>query len=143
MSGFELDPRLLADTHYVLDAALSRLLLMDDARWPWLILVPRIAGLREVIDLDSAQRMQLMGELDACGAWLRSQPRVHKLNIAALGNVVPQLHIHVLGRWPGDPAWPAPVWGAPGRLNYGQHALRALLEQLRGAAELQRLHAAA
>lgn len=142
MSEFQLDPRLLADTHFVLDGALSRVLLMDDARWPWLILVPRIAGLRELLDLDSAQRAVLMDEIDACGSWLQRQPSVHKLNIAALGNVVAQLHVHVLGRWPGDPAWPAPVWGAPGRVHYGETELLALLERLRCRDGVGRLHAA-
>lgn len=142
MSEFQLDPRLLADTHFVLDSGLSRVLLMDDARWPWLILVPRVADRRELLELDGAQRALLMDEIDACGRWLQRQPSVHKLNIAALGNVVAQLHVHVLGRWPGDPAWPAPVWGAPGRVSYGPSELSAQLARLRAHDGLWQLHAA-
>ena len=133
MSDFVLDPRLQTDAHWVLDAPLSRLLLMNDARWPWLILVPRRAGLRELLELDARERTQCLAELDACAAWLRTQPQFHKLNIGALGNVVAQLHIHVIGRWPGDPAWPAPVWGVPGRVGYTEQALPALLDSVRTA----------
>lgn len=114
-AAFGLDPRLQADTHVVTEGALCRVLRMDEARWPWLILVPRRHGLRELIELDADERAAWWAELDLGCAWVRAQPGVHKLNVAALGNVVAQLHVHVVGRWPGDPAWPAPVWGVAGR----------------------------
>lgn len=117
-SAFAVDQRLLDDTHHLTDLPLSRLLLMDDARWPWLVLVPRRAGLTELVELDSADRLQLLAEIDLLVPWVRRQPAVQKLNIAALGNVVPQLHVHLIGRHPGDAAWPRPVWGTPGRRNW-------------------------
>jgi diadenosine tetraphosphate (Ap4A) HIT family hydrolase len=131
VNPFALDSRLQADTHWVLDAPLSRVLLMDDARWPWLILVPRRNGLRELLELDANERDQWFAELDACGSWLRQQPQVQKLNIGALGNVVAQLHVHVMGRWAADPAWPAPVWGMPGRMPYAADLLHNQLASLR------------
>lgn len=131
MSRFELEPTLESDTHLVLDAPLCRILLMNDARWPWLILVPRRAGLRELLELDQHERGQWFAELDCCAAWLQGHAYVQKLNIGALGNVVPQLHIHVLGRWNGDAAWPAPVWGVPGRLSYTDDVLERTLGSLR------------
>lgn len=131
MSAFELASRLQADTHFVLDAPLSRVLLMDDARWPWLILVPRRAGLRELLELDAGERRQWFAELDCLGNWLQRLAYVQKLNVGALGNVVPQLHIHLIGRWQGDAAWPAPVWGLSGRLAYTQPVLDRTLASLR------------
>jgi diadenosine tetraphosphate (Ap4A) HIT family hydrolase len=111
MSDFELHPRLTADTHLVADWPLCRVLLMDDARYPWLVLVPRRAGLTEIADLHPEDRAALMDEMVRAGEAVRTLLPGAKLNIGALGNVVPQLHVHVIGRNPGDPAWPGPVWG--------------------------------
>ena len=108
---FELDPRLAADTLPLGDLPLCRVLLMNDARYAWLILVPRLAGCTELDQLERPQRAQLMDEIAMASAVLRADPDVHKLNVGALGNVVRQLHVHVLARHPGDPAWPDPVWG--------------------------------
>ena len=108
---FRLHPRLEADTAFVADWPLCRVLLMNDARYPWLILVPRRADSVEITDLGSDDRGLLMAEMARAGVVVRGFHGVAKLNIGALGNLVPQLHIHVVGRQAGDPAWPGPVWG--------------------------------
>ena len=115
MTGFSLHPRLAADTHHVGDLPLCSVLLMDDARYPWLILVPRRPDLREIIDLPAAERAILIEEIAVASRVLRDVSGAEKLNIGAIGNVVPQLHIHVVARSVADPEWPAPVWerGAP------------------------------
>ncbi len=109
--AFVLDPRLAADTHLLTQWPLSELRLMDDAHYPWLILVPRVADAREVLDLDAASRQQLHAETDAAARLLQQALAPDKLNIAALGNVVAQLHVHVIARYRDDAAWPRPVWG--------------------------------
>ena len=102
--SFTLDPRLAADTFEVGELSLSRLLLMNDARFIWLILVPRVDNLSEIIDLDATDRARLMEEISACSTWLRARPGVDKINVGALGNIVRQLHIHIVGRAVGDAA---------------------------------------
>jgi len=109
--SFVLHPRLEADTAFIADWPLCRLLLMNDARYPWLILVPRRPGVVEMMDLVTDDRALLLNEMMRAGEIIRGLPQVTKLNIGALGNVVPQLHVHIVGRHPGDPAWPGPVWG--------------------------------
>ena len=108
---YALDARLADDTHPLTSLALCEVRLMDDANYPWLVLVPRIAEARELIDLDADQRRQLTDEIDIAARAIRDVFRPFKLNVAALGNLVPQLHVHVIGRNQDDPAWPAPVWG--------------------------------
>ena len=130
---FALDPRLEADTHLIGELPLSRLLLMDDARFPWMILVPRIAGARELIDLDAADRAALTSEITILGRIVEAQLRPDKLNIAALGNVVAQLHIHMIARFQSDAVWPLPVWGHGERVRYAADALAARIDQLRAA----------
>lgn len=120
---FTLDPRLAADSVLIADGPLSQLRLMDDARFPWLVLVPRVPGATEWIDLDGASQRLLLAEINIAGALLREHfAPVDKLNIGALGNVVRQLHVHVVGRRVGDAAWPGPVWGAGTRRPYGGEA---------------------
>ena len=111
-SPFYLHPQLTADTVPVGDLKLSRVLLAKDANFPWLILVPRRAGITEMIDLAENDRLQLMTETDTAARVLKSITECEKLNVAALGNVVAQLHVHVIGRRHSDKAWPKPVWGA-------------------------------
>lgn len=130
---FALDPRLEADTHAIGDLPLSQLLLMDDARFPWLILVPRIAGARELIDLDEADQRTLLGELNLVGRALETLLRPDKLNVAALGNVVPQLHVHLIARFAGDSAWPQPIWGQGDRVAYTESARLSRIAELRAA----------
>ena len=138
VDGFHLDPRLAADTHPLASLGLCELRLMYDANYPWLVLVPRIAGARELIDLDATQRRQLTDEIDLAARLLRDCFRPDKLNVAALGNLVPQLHVHVVARYEDDPAWPAPVWGRVAARAYTPEALveriNLLVEGLRSAA---------
>ena len=111
MPEFQLDPRLDADTLAVLDLPLSTLRLSTDGNYPWLVLVPRRPGLVEVLDLEPADRARLWDEVERVAQALRALTGADKLNIAALGNVVSQLHVHVIARFHGDAAWPSPVWG--------------------------------
>ena len=111
MASFDLDPQLAADGLFLVDWPLSRVLRMNDRNYPWLILVPRIAGVREIIDLAEPDQQRLMQEIAKASAALKTLRRPHKINVGALGNMVPQLHVHVLGRDPSDAAWPKPVWG--------------------------------
>jgi diadenosine tetraphosphate (Ap4A) HIT family hydrolase len=112
VSGFELDARLGVDSRLLGDGPLSQLRLMDDLRFPWLVLVPRVAQVSELHELDQAQQLQLLAELGQAGRLLRAFAPCEKLNIGALGNIVRQLHVHVVARTPGDAAWPGPVWGS-------------------------------
>lgn len=111
MTDFQLDPRLAADTILLADLPLSRLLMMRDGNYPWLILVPRRAGAVEILDLAAEDRAALWSEIERVAEALRAETAADKLNVAALGNVVAQLHVHVIARFRGDAAWPAPVWG--------------------------------
>ena len=110
-AGFELDPRLAKDAVFVADWPLCRVLLMDDAQFPWLVLVPRRAGLVELLDLDEPDRTRLMHEIQRAMHALRNLVECDKLNVGALGNIVRQLHVHVVARRRDDAAWPGPVWG--------------------------------
>ena len=109
---WSLHPQLARDTIVVGDLALSRLLVVNDANWPWLLLVPRRQGASEIIDLDEVERAQLMTEIARVAHALKEVTACDKLNVAALGNVVPQLHVHVIARRSGDVGWPKPIWGA-------------------------------
>jgi diadenosine tetraphosphate (Ap4A) HIT family hydrolase len=133
MPEFELDPRLAADTHAVADWCVSRVLLMDDARFPWLILVPRVPGARELHGLPEAARAGLLAEVMRAAAALERATGAARMNVAALGNVVPQLHVHVIARREGDAAWPAPVWGVAGREPWGDAKRAELLARFEAA----------
>ena len=128
---FTLHSRLEADTHFATDWPLCRVLVMNDARYPWLVLVPRREGVTEVTQLEPADRTQLMDEIARAGHFLQALPEVAKLNIGALGNKVPQLHVHVVGRHQGDPAWPGPVWGHSPAIPYDADALARMLSLVR------------
>jgi diadenosine tetraphosphate (Ap4A) HIT family hydrolase len=133
MSGFALHPRLAADTLVVGELALSRVLLMNDPRFPWLVLVPRRAGLVEFLQLDAAACSALLAEARRCGMALKELFRPTRLNIGALGNLVPQFHLHVVARFEDDARWPQPVWGAPPSAPYEEAAAAARIKALRGA----------
>jgi diadenosine tetraphosphate (Ap4A) HIT family hydrolase len=107
---FTLHPRLAADTIALGDWPLCRLLLMNDGRFPWLILVPARPDLREIHDLPSAERAILIEEIARASALMQQGFKADKMNVAALGNQVPQLHVHVIARFASDPAWPNPIW---------------------------------
>jgi diadenosine tetraphosphate (Ap4A) HIT family hydrolase len=134
---WSLHPQLAADTVPVGDLALSRVLLANDANFPWLILVPRRPGLTEIIDLEENEQVQLMGEIDAVARALKSVTECEKLNVAALGNQVPQLHVHVIGRRHSDAAWPNPVWGAAPPIVYNPTVRDGLLGALRGGLQIK------
>jgi diadenosine tetraphosphate (Ap4A) HIT family hydrolase len=136
-ASFELDPKLAADTHLVGELELSRVLLMNDARFPWLILVPRRAGMRELIDLPTEEQHVLLHEVGRCAQTLRNMERPEKLNIAALGNIVAQLHVHIIARQLHDVAWPRPVWGVGEAVSYDANALQLRLFSLRAALRTQ------
>jgi len=108
---WSLDPELARGTVVLGDLPLSHVLLADDANYPWLILVPRRLGITEIIDLEENEQIQLLGEIASAARVLKSITECEKLNIAALGNVVAQLHVHVIARSHSDAAWPKPVWG--------------------------------
>jgi diadenosine tetraphosphate (Ap4A) HIT family hydrolase len=130
---FALDERLGADSVPVLDLPLCAVRLMNDARYAWLVLVPRRAGLVEITDLDPAAQATLWRECALATATLRSVAPCDKLNLGALGNIVRQLHLHVIARRVGDAAWPGPVWGAGRAEPYAEAVLAARLDALRQA----------
>ena len=133
MLEFTLHPRLEGDTTVVADWTLSRVLAMNDARYPWLVLVPRRAELTEMHDLPASDRAVLMEEIARASAALKSLTGAAKINVGALGNLVPQLHIHVVARNPGDFAWPGPVWGQGTAQPYEPATLAAFVAELRAA----------
>jgi diadenosine tetraphosphate (Ap4A) HIT family hydrolase len=128
--GWHLHPQLANDTHPVASWPLCEVRLMDDANHPWLILVPRVENATEVTDLDADQQQSLMREIDRAARTL-GVFRPQKLNVAALGNLVPQLHVHVIARYEQDIAWPRPVWGMAAAKPYGPEALVERIRVLR------------
>ena len=131
VSPWTLHPQLEGDTCAVGDLPLSRLLLANDANYPWLLLVPRRPDLSEIIDLDEVEQGQLMTEINRVARGLKDVTQCDKLNIAALGNVVPQLHVHIIARRSSDAAWPRPVWGAVPALDHDQQEVTAFISALR------------
>jgi diadenosine tetraphosphate (Ap4A) HIT family hydrolase len=109
---FNINQQLLKDCHQVLDLPVSRVLLMNNRNFPWVILVPRIEEAVELIDLDDITYDAVTGEIKQVGKIMQEIFQPYKLNIAALGNMVRQLHIHIIARFENDPAWPNPVWGS-------------------------------
>lgn len=131
MSGeFQLHPVLAADTLAIARLAVSELLLMNDARFPWCILVPRYPGLTEWHHLPAAARLPFLDEMDRLSRALLALPGITKINVGALGNRVPQLHVHVVGRHPADAAWPGPVWGSGPAQAYDDAAAHRLCAQI-------------
>jgi diadenosine tetraphosphate (Ap4A) HIT family hydrolase len=133
MSEFVLPPRLEADTVFIADWTLTRVLAMNDARYPWLVLVPRRDTLTEIHDLSAADRAALVEEIAHASAALKSLTGAAKINVGALGNLVPQLHIHIVARNPGDFAWPGPVWGQGAALPYEPAARADFIARLRAS----------
>lgn len=130
-SAWSLHPQLARDTEVLGDLPLSHVLVMNDANYPWVILVPREPGITEVIDLGEAAQAQLMSEVTRVSRALREVTACHKLNIAALGNAVPQLHVHIIARFRADAAWPKPVWGAAPARAYERAVLDRFTQVLR------------
>jgi diadenosine tetraphosphate (Ap4A) HIT family hydrolase len=132
MSAFQLHPDFAADTLPVRQMPLSTALLMNDRRFPWLILVPRLEGARELIDLSPEEQAQLLREVNLAAHALKTLATPDKLNIAALGNVTPQFHVHVIARFRADPAWPRPVWGVGQAEPYEAVTAQAFVKSLSG-----------
>ena len=133
-SAWSLHPQLKKDTIDIGDLPLSRVLVIRDANYPWLLLVPRRENAVEIIDLDEVAQAQLMTEISRVSRALKEITKCDKLNIAALGNVVPQLHVHVIARRTSDAAWPRPVWGVVAPLAHDaaevQHFISALRRKI-------------
>lgn len=138
MPTFTLHPRLAVDTFEVTRLALSRVLLMNDSHWPWVILVPERPNVRELYELDAADAARLMEEIVLVSAAVRDLYRPHKINVAALGNQVEQLHVHVIGRFLDDSAWPKPVWGKGKALPYREKERDTLIRALQDAITRER-----
>ncbi|KGS15825.1 MULTISPECIES: HIT family protein [Pseudomonas syringae group] len=130
---FVLDPRLQQDTLPIGDFPLCRLLLSNDAHYPWFILVPRRADISEVFQLEPADQLQLWQETNALAKMLKDVFDADKINVAALGNVVSQLHMHVIVRKRDDVAWPAPVWGKHAAVAYSDEQFAAICRRLKPA----------
>lgn len=128
--AFELHRQIAADTVPIKELELSSLRLMDVAALPWLVLIPRRAALREIIDLSENDQATLWKEIAQVSRALSAAVNPTKLNVAALGNVVPQLHVHVIARFEGDPAWPKPVWGNIPMAPYPAEARTDLVKNL-------------
>ncbi len=126
-NSFRLHPQLEADCILITELPLCRVLLLNDSRYPWLVLVPQRAGISEVYSLTDSDQLQLWQEVARCGKSLMQHHSGHKLNIGALGNMVPQLHLHVIVRDPADAAWPGPVWGVGDALPYSKEQLASLV----------------
>lgn len=127
---FKLHPTLERDTVELARLTLCRVLLMRDKTYPWLILVPQREALRDLDDLSEADRIQAMAEIDRASKALKAVFMPHKINVAALGNMVEQLHIHVIARNPGDAAWPAPVWGVHPAQDYDDADRATVMQRL-------------
>jgi len=130
-SAWSLHLQLKKDTIDIGDLPLCRVLVIKDAHYPWLLLVPRRSDIVEIIDLGDVEQAQLMTEISRVARALKDITRCDKLNIAALGNVVPQLHVHVIARRTGDAAWPRPVWGVMPPLPHDAEEVQSFIGALR------------
>ncbi len=129
--AWSLNPQLEKDTINIGDLPLSRVLVIKDANYPWLLLVPRRADTVEITDLSEVEQAQLMTEINRVARALKDITKPDKLNIAALGNVVPQLHVHIIARRSNDAAWPRPVWGVVPPLAHDPQEVDAFISALR------------
>jgi diadenosine tetraphosphate (Ap4A) HIT family hydrolase len=130
-AAWSLHAQLKNDTIDIGDLPLSRVLVIKDANYPWLLLVPRREGAVEIIDLDEVEQAQLMTEVSRVARALKEITKCDKLNVAALGNVVPQLHVHVIARRKGDAAWPRPVWGVVPPLAHDAEEVQNFISAIR------------
>ena len=127
--NFELHAQLAKDSIWLADWPLCQLRLINDSNYPWFILVPRRANIRDVIDLSDEEQAQLWQESAKLSRLLRQKFRAEKLNLAALGNMVPQLHLHHVARFSSDAAWPSPIWGKVAAIPYTEQQLVVLLNE--------------
>ena len=131
MKEFKLHPRLIKDTFHIIDLKLSRLLLMNDSNYPWFILVPTRKNITELYELEKKDRLELNSEIDIISKKLSIHFDAKKMNIAALGNIVPQLHIHIIVRKENDAAWPNPVWNNTDTIPYKESISFKLVKDIR------------
>jgi diadenosine tetraphosphate (Ap4A) HIT family hydrolase len=128
---FQLHERLAADTHNLGRSRLCEILLMNDRTWPWIILVPAVPDIREIYQLGKEQQQRLLEESSTLSQGMMEVFGGDKMNVAALGNMVPQLHLHHIVRFEGDPAWPGPVWGKQPPVPYEDGELEQIKEKLK------------
>jgi diadenosine tetraphosphate (Ap4A) HIT family hydrolase len=131
MSAFELHAKLAGDCEILGDLVLSRILLMRDANYPWVIMVPKVNNIQEIYQLSYGDQQLLMKEIAYVGEQMQVLFKADKMNVAALGNMVPQLHVHVVARYADDIAWPNPVWGKVDPLPYKETELNNRAQALR------------
>ena len=131
MKEFKLHPRLIKDTFHIIDLKLSRLLLMNNSNYPWFILVPTRKNITELYELEKKDRLELNSEIDIISKKLSIHFNAKKMNIAALGNIVPQLHIHIIVRKENDAAWPNPVWNNTDIIPYKESLSFKLVKDIR------------
>lgn len=133
-TAFHLDPRLSADSFHLGEMPLSSVYLKDDSRFAWIVIVPRRAEMRELVDLDETDTATLTHEIRSISRALQAEVAHDKLNVAAIGNIVMQLHVHIVARSIGDAAWPGPIWGVGSSEPYagetGQHLAARLQARL-------------
>lgn len=132
-AGFALDRQLETDTEPLIWLGLCELRLMDDCRWPWLVLVPQRPGIEEIHDMTPLDQAMLTFETNMAAQALKRLTGCTKINSGALGNVVRQLHVHIVARWEGDQGWPGPVWGYGVREPYKRSELHQFSERIRAA----------
>jgi diadenosine tetraphosphate (Ap4A) HIT family hydrolase len=130
LSTFELDSRIDKDSELVKKLALCQLRLQNDSRWPWLVMVPERSGMSEIFDLSPSEQTLLSAEINRVSAALKQVTGATKINVGALGNIVRQLHVHVIARFEGDPNWPGPIWGFGQATPYEQPQKQNLIKKL-------------
>lgn len=125
-----IDNRLLTNTKFACDLSLCRVLIQNDTRFPWFILIPKVEAVTELFELTQEDQNQLMLEITCISLYLKEELYVHKVNIGALGNIVPQLHVHAVGRMQDDAAWPGPVWGTGIATHYTNDEIKTRIQSL-------------
>lgn len=128
--NFQLHPQLSNDSYVIADLPLSRLLLCNDSAFPWFILVPRVENIHDIYQLDWQQQQQLLNESSLLSELLMQEFKGDKMNVAALGNVVPQLHLHHIVRYQNDPCWPKPIWGQQALTPYTERELESIKNRI-------------
>jgi diadenosine tetraphosphate (Ap4A) HIT family hydrolase len=128
---FKLDPRIAQVTFFIKDLPFSRLLLMNDSNYPWLILVPRVTDKKEIFELSIKERVVLENEINLVSKLAHKLFKADKINIGALGNIVSQLHIHVIVRYENDPSWPKAAWGSGKEIPYTKKNLNSLISKIK------------
>jgi len=128
--NFQLHPQLSNDSYVIADLPLSRLLLCNDSAFPWFILVPRVENIQDIYQLDWQQQQQLLNESSLLSELLMQEFKGDKMNVAALGNVVPQLHLHHIVRYQNDACWPKPIWGQQALTPYTEQELESMKNRI-------------